>query len=150
VRILYVKNGNVPLARLPCAPGVEPVMTMSLKSDDLRLEAEGIVRGIQSSLMDVICQRAVQTLLDELRNMPSRDVFEVRLNNQRSRFRTPDRKMQAKIDELFTVTHELVSKYLDPNDANRLAAELKTARAGGGSPPPSSGEAASAGSATKS
>lgn len=147
VRILYVKNGNVPLARLPCAPGVEPQMTMSLKSDDLRLEAEGIVRGVQSSLMDVVCQRAVhaarirkkikdakydeaQALLDELRNMPGRDSFQVRLTQQKSRFRTSDSRMKAKIDDLFNVTKELVDKYLDSEEPNRLAAELRAAREG--------------------
>lgn len=61
VRVLYVKNGGAILAKLPVAPGLTQVEVADLAGDDMRLQAEAYVRGLQNQIIDLV---AIRKLLD--------------------------------------------------------------------------------------
>ena len=57
LRLVYIKNGSHLIARLPVVPGYRPELTIELVSDDKRLEAEAFVRGMESTVMDLVARR---------------------------------------------------------------------------------------------
>jgi hypothetical protein len=56
---LYVKSGDVVLAQLPLAPGVNRVETAELPDDSRRLEAEGLMNGFQGDVLSLIGTRTL-------------------------------------------------------------------------------------------
>ena len=77
VRVLYVKNGGAILAKLPLAPGLTQVEVADLAGDDMRLQAEAYVRGLQNQIIDLV---AIRKLLDIRirKRVKDRDVKEAR------------------------------------------------------------------------
>jgi hypothetical protein len=57
--IYYVKNGETLLARLPVVVGLSPVVTAEVPDDSRRLQAEGLLKGLQSEVVDVVASRQV-------------------------------------------------------------------------------------------
>ena len=147
LRILLVKHGGEPLARLPIMPGLEPRTLAEIPDDDQRLLAEGIITGIQERLVDFIARRQValtqararlednkpaeaKTMLDELRSLPRQEdwINEIRIQKQRAV--ADDKRMQKKIDKLFDDTEQAVIRFLSPADIEKLESEVK-AKLGG-------------------
>ena len=88
LRLLYVKNGGAVLARLPFVPGLYPKVVADLSGDDIRLQAEAYIRGVQNSIVDLVAIRELfkaririrlergemdkaEDLLNALRDQPS-------------------------------------------------------------------------------
>ena len=67
-------------------------------------------------------------LIEELRSLARPAELSQLLNEQRQELTSPDPKLQEKIDQLFAQTESLMSKYLDPAEANRLRRELETGK----------------------
>jgi hypothetical protein len=147
VRVLYIKNGAQPLARLPLMPGVEPRQTALLPDDDIRLEAEGAVISIQRSYLDAVTRRQVlavqirkqierrqfeqaERMLDRLRTFESRSDFERRLDLRRREFVASDARTQTRIDQLFGDAQAMINQHLDPALADELTTELVKASGG--------------------
>jgi hypothetical protein len=145
LRVLYVKNGGLLLARLPLVPGLEPQQTALVADDAQRLEAEGVVSSLQNNFMDTVARRQVlavrirkriadknldeaDKLLAEMRTLPTQNDFSRMLDQQRQRFNSADRNTLVKIDALFTDTRLAVSKYLDASLIEELARELVAAK----------------------
>ena len=148
LQILYVRNGGLLLARLPMVPGLEPVLTAEIRNDDRRLEAEGFIKGLQGTIMDLVARRQLyitrfrrhvqakefdraKALLEEFGTLRTRSDLARELLQQRPRFASTDlrdRLEQAKIDKMFTDTQQLLTRFLDPGTAAELAAELEQAR----------------------
>jgi hypothetical protein len=148
LQILYVRNGGQLLARLPMVPGLEPVLTAEIRDDDRRLEAEGFIKGLQGTIMDLVARRQLyisrfrrllqakefdqaKTLLEEFGTLRTRSDLARELLQQRPRFASSDlrdRQEQAKIDKMFTDTQQLLTRFLDPGTGAELAAELEQAR----------------------
>ena len=143
VRVIYVKNGQQLLARLPMVPGYYPEQTAVLPNDDSRLKVESYVTGIQNSLLDLVIQQKVleirikgkieekkfeeaSALLDELRALTSLEDLEVLLQSkEREIFATKlDLRLEKKITRLFQQTRALMAKYLDPELETKLVQEL--------------------------
>ncbi|NLF71166.1 MAG: hypothetical protein GX575_19215 [Candidatus Anammoximicrobium sp.] len=148
LQILYVRNGGRLLARLPVVSGLEPLVTAQVPDDDPRLFAEGYVKGLQNRVMDLVARRELytarfrrllqkkefdqaKTLLEEFRALETRSDLTRQLDQQEQRARSPDRRVQAKIDQLFTDTRQLLLKFLDPRTSNQLADELLRAQRAG-------------------
>jgi hypothetical protein len=145
LRVLYIKNGGQLLARLPMVPGFEPQQTATLIDDDLRLEAEGVLKGFQSTFMDLIARRQVmalrirkyiadknyaeaEKLIGELRTLDAKYDLGPQLDRQQQRFTSSDRRVQSKVDALFNDTRGLLAKYLDTRLPSQLTEELRTAQ----------------------
>ena len=146
LQILYVRNGGRLLGRLPVVAGLEPLLTAEVTDDDPRLLAEGYVKGLQNRVMDLVARRELYTarfrrhlqkkefdqaklLLEEFRGLDNRSDLNRQLDQAAQRIKSPDRRVQAKIDQLFTDTRQLLMKFLDPRTTNVLADELLRAPA---------------------
>lgn len=148
LQVLYVRNGGRLLARLPVVPGMEPLVTAQVPDDDPRLFAEGYVKGLQNRVMDLVARRELylarfrrllqkkefdqaKALLEEFRALETRSDLARQLDQQEQRVKSPDRRVQARIDQLFTDTRQLILKFLDPRTTNQLADELLRAQRSG-------------------
>lgn len=147
LRTVIVKNGGQLLARLPLVPGLFSEERAEMADDQKRLEAEGAVRGLNASFLDVVARREVlaarirrklttqdftgaQTLIDELRVLDSRTNLSERLDQFQRDYVSPDKKVQAKIDQMFSDTRALLNKHLNPRLADQLTSELTKAKTG--------------------
>ncbi len=145
LQLLYVRNGGRLLARLPVVAGLEPLLTAAVTDDDPRLLAEGHVKGLQNRVMDLVARRELYTarfrrhlqkkefdqaraLLEEFRGLENRSDLTRQLDQTAQRIKSPDRRVQAKIDQLFSDTRQLLLKFLDPRTSNVLADELLQAQ----------------------
>jgi hypothetical protein len=147
VRMLYVKNGGRVLSKFPVVPGLEPRVEVNVMNDDRRLEVEGFVNGLQSRIMDLVVAREVlavrirkrleekkldeaETLLAELRALPSRDQMHAELDQEAARQRNfpSDNLTQQHINKLFGDARALISQYLEPTLVLTLERQLSQAK----------------------
>ena len=129
--MLLIRNGSEPLARLPIVPGLEPELIAVVANDDRRLEAEGLITGLQEAMVDLVTRRTVliaragarieagkldeaADLIETLRNLPAGPQFAGTLAAEKKNIYSSDPAVQAKIDALFGDTQKLLRKYLDP------------------------------------
>lgn len=144
VRVIYVKNGQQLLARLPMVPGYYPQQTAVLPNDDSRLKVESFVTGIQNSLLDLVIQQKVleirirgklkqnknveaKTLLGELRALTTVGDLETLLQSKEQEVFSEskiDLRLERKIRQLFRQTRELMAKYFDPDLEAQLVQEV--------------------------
>ena len=147
LKILYVKNGGRLLARLPLVIGAERNLTAELTDDNLRLEAEGFLRGLQEEFVDLVARRkvlamrirrrveedklaAAEELLDEMRQLETRQDLERRMRERQAAFQTRDKAQQDRINRLFRDTRSLLQKHLDQGEIDALRDELTRAQRG--------------------
>ncbi len=156
LRLLYVKNGGAVLARLPIVPGLDPTATADLSGDDLRLQAEAYVRGAQNDITDLVAIRELykarirlqlqhgelqkaESLMSELRRQPNHETLSTAIGKKQIEFikeiGNKNMSQRRKVDELFTTTKELLSKYISPKLIRQLEADLIAARENGGKLP---------------
>ena len=145
LKTFYVKNGGRLLARLPIVVGVDAHVTAELTDDNLRLEAEGFLRGLQEEFVDLVARRkvlamrvqrriddgkldAAEKLIDELRELQTKQDLERRIRERQATFQTRDKTQQERINRLFRDTRNLLSKHLDTREIDDLRAALDTAR----------------------
>ena len=145
--LIYVKNGAQPLARLPMVPGLETELTAQVADDDIRLQAEGYISGIQSRMLDIVASRALvntrvddrieandlegaQYWVEQFRSIDTRTDLNALLSQQRSQLinRNPDRRTATKIDQLYGDTQNMIAEYIDDQMADELSAKVKAAK----------------------
>jgi len=141
LRLIYVKNGSYLVARIPLVPGFQPLETVPLVSDDKRLEAEAFVKGMETTVMDLVARRAIlaarirrrmtegnvaeaRVLLEEIKSLQTREDLERMLANRQAALASPDKRQQQRIDLLLTGTRSLLNKYLDPGEIVALEREV--------------------------
>ncbi len=139
---LYVKSGDVTLARLPVVPGISPLEKADLSDDSRRLEAEAFMRGFQGEILDLIGLRALlSTRINRLVAQNKMKEAEKALNELRALkdysgmvegLDKLQRKVldesngpislgaKSRIDRLFQSTREMMQKFLQ-NDLVRDA-----------------------------
>lgn len=139
---LYVKSGDVVLARLPVVPGISPLEKAELADDSRRLEAEAFMRGFQGEILDLIGLRTLlstrvtrlvaqnkmkeaEKALVELRSL--KDYSEMVEGLDRLQRKVLDESngpvslgAKSRIDRLFQSTREMMQKFLQ-NDLVREA-----------------------------
>lgn len=153
LRLLYVKNGGAVLARLPIVPGLYRNVVADLSGDDLRLQAEAYIRGVQNSIVDLIAIRKLfearihlrlergemdkaQDLLNALRDQPTSDKLYDDIGKKHAAFinqlGSGNANQRRKVDEMFSVTRELLAKHITPMMIRDLESTMRTAAANGG------------------
>ena len=152
VRVLLVKHGGETMARLPIMPGLAPAMQAEVPDDDARLAAEGQVTGLQENLVELVANRAVlmfrvrarikdgkldeaKRLMEELRKLGRQDELSLLIDLRKRASVSEDQRMQKKIDRLFEDTREIVNKFLNQADVDKLETELERALRGEAPPP---------------
>ena len=153
IRIMYVRNGQQMLARIPIVPGLDDVHIAPLPNDDLRLQVEAFIVGFQLAVMDVVIQRQVlafrvrakltekkmaeaQEIHRQFKSLPSKTDLEKRLQDRQRDFTggSIDKWSRAKIDALFARTRLLMDSYIDLNlDAALIQEVPQSAIEAGGS-----------------
>jgi hypothetical protein len=145
VQLLFIRNGQQLLAKLPVVPGDQPQWVAPLRNDDLRLEAEGFLLGVQDSLVDLVARREVlaarirraieageldqaDELLRQLRRLDTQQDFARRVEQRKQMLTSVDAQVQQKIDELFAQTRSLLGKYLNQAQVDELNRSLQAAR----------------------
>jgi hypothetical protein len=145
MRVLLVKNGLALLAKLPIVPGLEPQLSADLPNDDLRLQAEGFITGLQEELFDLIARQKILAarvrtlieskdydkaaeLIDKLRRLPTGQQLNLRLDAEKQRLATTDTSIQKKMNTLFVDTHTLIENNFDSKLVDDLDRELREVR----------------------
>lgn len=145
--LLYVRNGQQLLARLPLIPGQDETITASIVDDDNRLAAEGYIDALASRALDLVAHREIlaarirarvkagqladaQKLLDEFRKLQSRADLSRDLDQFRQRLSSPDGLTQQRIDKLFADAQKLLQiRPLSDDLLNELTREVAAPRA---------------------
>lgn len=147
MRLMYVKNGGAVLARLPCVPGQDAVATADIRGDDLRLQAEAYIRGIQNAIIDLVAIRQLlaarirlrlekgnieeaRELLNALRAEPTYEILSHDMRNKRKEMETDNAQQRAMINQLFDQTRNMLVKHIDERTIRELEAEVASAESG--------------------
>lgn len=134
--VIYVRNGQEVLARLPIVPGYRAIEEIKLKNDDYRLQYEAFFVGFQNSILDYTVQQAVykiriehhinkdeeekaRSLVEELRKVPSANALNDVLAKKETALQDDpniDANTKKKIYRDFEKTRNLINEYLQGND----------------------------------
>ena len=134
--VIYVRNGQEVLARLPIVPGYRAIEEIKLKNDDYRLQYEAFFVGFQNSILDYTVQQAVykiriehhinkdeeekaRSLVEELRKVPSANALNDVLAKEETALQDDpniDANTKKKIYRDFEKTRNLINEYLQGND----------------------------------
>ncbi len=145
LRVLLIKNGREPIARMPMVPGLEPEMTTEIANDDLRLWAEGFNFALQEELLDIVARQRIydvlikariedgkleqaEKMLEMLRKLPTNEQFSLRVLQEKNRFATNDYVVQKKIDRFLNDTITAIHRYLNPQTLVELDRMLRDAK----------------------
>ncbi len=156
LRLLYVKNGGAVLARLPIVPGLYSKVVADLSGDDIRLQAEAYIRGVQNSIVDLVAIRELfkarirlrlergemekaEDLLNALRDQPSTEDLFDQIGKKHDEFinrlGSGMSNQRRKVDEMFSTTRELLSSHITPQLVRELEADYMAASKNGGKLP---------------
>ncbi|MDA8744475.1 hypothetical protein N9N28_07580 [Rubripirellula amarantea] len=156
LRLMYVKNGGAVLARLPMVPGLEPVVIADLRGDDLRLQAEAYIRGVQNSIIDLVAVRELfkarirmrlergeldnaKELMNALNEQPSNEALADDMGKKQAIYlkllekEGPNQRRQ--VDQMFTTTRDLLAKHINPKLIRDLETDIIKATQNGGKLP---------------
>ncbi|WP_164103229.1 hypothetical protein [Candidatus Laterigemmans baculatus] len=145
MRLLYVKNGGAVLARLPLVPGLTEMETADLVGDDIRLQAEAYIRGVQNAIIDLVAIRSLLAarirlrlengeideateLLEALRQEPSYEKIANDMAVAQTVIKSSNRSEQRKIDTMFGETRTLLVKHISPSLIRTLETEVAAAK----------------------
>ena len=156
LRLLYVKNGGAVLARLPMVPGLTPKEVADLTGDDMRLQAEAYIRGVQNAIIDLVAIRKLlaarirlrlkkgqmkeaEELLNALRDQPTNEQLADDMGRKQGMFlkeigtRNPNQR--RKVDIMFKETREMLGKQINPTVIRDLEVDVQRAKDNGGKLP---------------
>jgi hypothetical protein len=156
LRILIVKNGGEPVARLPVLAGWEPSLRALVTNDEQRLRVEGFITGLQERAVDTVARRELlmariqarlsagqvpqaETLFQQLKALPSLGAFQQELQIFERSVQTNDPRLKRKIDKLLADTRKVLETHLAEQRVTNLASELQAAKGATGTAGASSG-----------
>jgi hypothetical protein len=147
---LYVRSGQVLLARVPYLPGLRASEVIELPDDSLQLEVEGDIALLQAKLVDTVARRAVlmaqaksrakagqfdasAAALAALDAMPKAPKFVddlnlIRINRTKAARARRDKSTEERIRKLCSETGELVTNYLDETKLTEVRDEIRELR----------------------
>ena len=145
IQILYVRSGRQLLGKLPIVPGDRAELVAPLRNDDVRLETEGFLLGIQESLVDLVARREAlagrirrhiannqldeaEDLLNLLRRLDTQADFVQRVQQRQGGLTSGDPQLKTRIDQLFAQTNALFQQYLSREQVDELTRLLNAAR----------------------
>ncbi|MGE3780412.1 MAG: hypothetical protein AB7F89_24705, partial [Pirellulaceae bacterium] len=147
LRLVYIKNGGLLLARLPMVIGLDDRLQAEVPDDNPRLQAEGFVRGMSGEIMDLVVQRQLirvrfqkrleegklddaQKLLDDFRGLKSLNDMLRTLDQQMTRQKpTNNPAVRQRVEKLYADEREMIAKYVDVELLNMMQRQLSAARA---------------------
>lgn len=168
LRLLYVKNGGAVLARLPTVPGLTKKEVADISGDDMRLQAEAYIRGVQNSIIDLVAIRELfkarirlrlkkgtpqdfekaKTLFEALQSQPTNEKLANEMGKKQDMFIKligRNANQRGKVDEMFKITRDLLSKHINQRLINELEKDIIASEANGGKLPADREEEASGG-----
>jgi hypothetical protein len=132
--MLYIKSGDMVLAKLPYVPGQQDVDVAELSDDSLRLKAESFVRGFQGEILDLIGLRNIlaarirlymkdnqvekaRAALEDFRRLRTFNEMRDQLSQIQRRMleetgENVPRSARMRIDRMFQTTRDMLQKYL--------------------------------------
>ena len=145
LQLIYIKNGDTVLAKLPFVPGLAALQTAELPDDNRRLKAEGFVRGFQTEILDLVGLRnllaarlrqqvkqgqidAAKATLEELRRLKNYPELADELEAIQRRMLDENAgpvplAAKNRIDQMFQTTRNMLQKFLQDDllrDSERL------------------------------
>lgn len=148
--LYYVKNGSTLLARLPIVNGMKPMEQADLPDDRRRLETEGLLKGMQAEVLDLVIRRKVlearikqeigkkdlakaDKLLDELKGVKSFEKMSEQVESIQRRALSTEKGpllsgVVKRIDSMLDVTRQLMQKYLQDTMVRTLETEIFNAK----------------------
>lgn len=159
LRLLYVKNGGSVLARLPTVPGLTAKEVADISGDDMRLQAEAYIRGVQNAIIDLVAVRELfkariylrlrkgtpedfekaKKLFEALRAQPSNEKLALDMGKKQDMFIKligRNANQRSKVDGMFKITRELLSKHIGPKLVDDIELDVIAAEKNGGKLPP--------------
>ena len=148
LRILLVQSGRRPLAQVPIVPGLHGTLSARMPNDERRLYAEGIVKGYQNELSDLLARRLIlgtliesalarkdletaEAKLAELRRVEDSKRFNTRLNLEKKNLLQGDERQKGFILQMFDELETLSNQYLDSQrvaELSRMVREAQTSQ----------------------
>ena len=144
--LYYVKNGSTLLARLPIVNGMKSIEQADLPDDRRRLETEGLLKGMQSEVLDIVIRRKVlesrikqeigkkdlvkaEKLLDELKRVKSFEKMSEQVEGIQRRALSTEKGpllsgVVKRIESMLDVTRQLMQKYLQDTLVRTLETEI--------------------------
>ncbi len=129
-RILLVKSGERPLAKVPVVPGLFGEQTTTMPNDEQRLFAEGIVKGYRNEINDLVARRLIleslvlsslrksdieiaEEKLNELRGVDDNRRFNNRISLDEKNLLDADERQKGYIVGMFDELEGASNKFLD-------------------------------------
>ena len=146
LRVIYVKRGSRVLKKLPIMPGLFDNLQTTLPNDEARLNAEGVIRGLRSEVLNLVTQRAVyedqiearlnendiegaREMLNKYRALPTLDQLRSRMTNDRTRLKaqTEDKREIAYIDRMFSTLRQIIADNVGTSKSTELLERIQKA-----------------------
>lgn len=135
---IFIRNGQRTLAKLPIVVGHDKEIKVGVLDDETRMRAEGMVRGLQNQILDLVARREVMAtmirkrvetgdvngarkILEEFRKLPTEDFLSGYVTRKRASLRPTDKKEVVRIDTLFGQLSSLIKSKL----SNELGKKLE-------------------------
>jgi len=148
--LYYVKNGSTLLARLPIVNGMKSIEQADLPDDRRRLETEGLLKGMQAEVLDIVIRRKVlesrikqelgkkdlvkaDKLLDDLKQVKSFEKMSEQVESIQRRALSTEKGpllggVVKRIDAMLDVTRQLMQKYLQDTLVRTLENEITNSK----------------------
>lgn len=137
LHIYVIKHGDALLAQLPVLPGSQSALSAPVSDDDMRLQAEGYLLGIQEEMIDQIVLREIamarieakiekgekeeaRKILNEIRSMRTTDDFIREMESRKARFVTAQADQKERIRIMFEKTMKLLNEYMNAKRVQEL------------------------------
>lgn len=146
LRVIFVKRGSRVLKKIPIMPGLFSQLQTTLPNDEARLNAEGVIRGLRSEVLNLVTQRAVyeqqieaeldknniegaKKQLDKYRSLPTLDQLRSRMTDDRTRLKaqTSDRREIAYIDRMFNTLRQIIAENVGASKSTELLQRIQLA-----------------------
>jgi hypothetical protein len=145
LRLLIIKNGDEPVAKLPVLAGWEPSLRALVTNDEQRLRVEGFITGLQERAVDTVARRELllarvrlrlqagrvpdaDALFERVKALPTLTEFQQELQAFERTVQTNDPRLRRKIDKLLTDTRQVLEKHLAEKPVSEVAALLAAAK----------------------
>lgn len=145
VWMAHIKCGNLTVASVPVAPGVDTVIEAPLVDERSRLRAELEVTSLREELVDTVARRkilgqrirnyvederpdAAASLLDEMDDLRGRTQFTRDLSVIERGASADHPVAQQRIDQLFEKMRSLINSALDPRESRDLSQLVSRAK----------------------
>ncbi len=143
---LFLRSDGLLLAKIPVAPGADPLVEVPIADDTARLLAQAELTALREQLIDIVARRNIlmarirnrleenqldeaKEMLSELDDLPGRARFNSLLSTAQ---RAPDNisqdpRVQKKIEGLFAQTRQLLGRFLGIRQISELRNEVNAA-----------------------